>query len=1106
MLGNRAISNRIPSQVMRATEQLVDDSSLHSFDRPVQVNRKLNLTRIVGLFVTYTLFSTCATDAADKSIDFSRDIRSILSENCFSCHGPDEKSRAGGLRLDSIDAIKSKSDSGKTAIVPGSVTESELIRRILTQDESELMPPKESGKKLTAAQKELLRRWVAEGADFQQHWAFIAPNRSKISEPGLAGSNGPIDDFIRDRLKREGLSPSPEANKEQLIRRISLDLTGTPPTIDEVNEFLADKSPDAFEKVVDRLLASPRYGERVALDWLDAARFADTHGFNNDTARPMWRWRDWTIDSFNANKPFDQFVTDQLAGDLLPNPSLEQLIATGFNRNHVINSEGGIIAEEYRVEYVADRVTTTSTVLLGLSVGCARCHDHKYDPITQREFYQFFAFFNQLDEKGEAGRRGNAEPFIQAPTPDQAVRKSRLTRELESLDQEIQQQIVRRGETISEWQERLRTAIQPGPNDPTPLIRLPLNETTGEDVIDQRNPERKARIVGKTERVPGKLDGAIKLDGNTHVEIGDVASFDQTDKFSFGAWVKVENKDAATIISRMDDAADYRGFDLQLDRGKMTAHFISKWPDDCLQVITKVDVSVNEWKHVFVTYDGSSKAEGLKLYVDGKQQEVEIKYNNLKSTTVTSKTLRVGRRTDGAAFKGLIDEVRVYDRELTADEVRSISSYDGIADLLAIAPEQRNPAQIQIIAKAELLRFDTNFQAKSNRSVDLKSQLQELEKVIPTTMVMREMSPPRKTFLLKRGQYDAPTDEVQPDVPASLSAFPSDAPRNRLGLAKWFLSPRHPLTSRVAVNRSWALFFGSGLVETVEDFGSQGQWPSHVELLDWLAVEFSGSDLSENAQDSTRPKWDLKRLHRSMLTSATYRQSSRISPELRERDPANKLLARGPRFRLQAEMIRDNALAIAGLLSDHLGGPSVSPYQPAGLWDDVAVGADYDGTVYKQDKGEGLYRRSMYTFWKRTCPPPGMNTFDAPEREFCLARRSRTNTPLQALVLLNDPTYLEAARILAERAIKSGGASLPEQLTYAFRLSVSRNPTTAELDALTKTYEKRLRHYQQAPAAAKSFLSIGEAPRDESINEAELAAWTTVMSLILNLDEVVTKG
>jgi hypothetical protein len=1044
-----------------------------------------------------------------EPVEFNRDIRPILSDSCFSCHGPDEKARQGGLRLDLSEPARTQLASGKNAIVPGEVTASELIRRISSSDPNEQMPPPDSGKHVTPSQAEMLKRWILQGAAYQRHWSLVPPARPRRSpvEQRDAREANPIDSLIVDRLQREGLGLVPAADKERLIRRVTLDLTGTPPTLGEIDDFVSDQAADAYERMIDRLLASPRYGERMSLDWLDAARYADTHGFNNDTTRYMWRWRDWTIHALNSGMPFDQFVTEQLAGDLLPNPTLDQQIATGFNRNHVINSEGGIIPEEYRVEYVADRVHTTSTIFLGLSLGCARCHDHKFDPLTQREYYQFFAFFNQLNEQGEAGRAGNADPMIKAPTTEQSQRLARLTQQRESFERSLQQRLQLAQDSIPQWEPTFRETVRSKEETIIPRFRWTLDEQSGSEVSERGDPNRKGQVIGKPQWVTGKLAGAMKLDGNTHIEAGDVASFERTDRFSYGAWVNLENKEGATVVSRMDDGDAFRGFDLLLVGGKLTAHLVHHWPDDALHVVSKTEVPLNQWKHVFATYDGSAKAEGFQLYLDGQRLEVEITNNHLTGTTITTKPLRIGRRTPGAPLKGMIDDVRIYDRELTPAEVLVVAQRDGLADLLAIGPDQRNAEQTQQVINAYVSRFDTDFQGLTSGRDQLDQQRADLEKLVPSAMVMQEMPQRRSTFLLKRGQYDAPGDEVQPDVPASLPPFPPEAPRNRLGLAQWLLAPDHPLTARVAVNRAWMQFFGSGLVETVEDFGSQGQWPSHLDLIDWLAIEYSGSGLTAaGTPPASGPRWDTKRLHRLIVNSATYRQSSRVSAAMNERDPANQLLARGPRFRMQAELIRDNALAIAGLLSDRIGGPSVSPYQPAGLWDDVAVGADYEGTVYKQDQGEGLYRRSMYTFWKRTCPPPGLNTFDAPEREVCTARRSRTNTPLQALVLMNDPTYLEAARKLAERTMVEGGDSIESRLTYAFRLVLSRKPSPIETDVLAKAYRQQRERYQHDPARAKSLITSGDSPQNKSLEETELAAWTAVMSLLLNLDEAITKG
>lgn len=1054
------------------------------------------------------LSSVCERANAVDRIEFNRDIRPILSDNCFACHGPDEKTRQADLRLDLSDAARKSLPSGKTAVVPGKQGESELIRRIVTVDANAQMPPPDSGKHLTSAQIAILKRWVEQGAEYQAHWSFAPLSRPQVPSVEVAlnqQSRNSIDAFILSRLADEKLSPSPEADRLRLLRRISLDLTGVPPTLSEIDEFLADGAPDAFEKVVDRLMASPRYGERMAIDWLDAARYADTHGFNNDTTRYMWRWRDWTIEALNKGIPFDQFVTEQLAGDLLPEPTLDQRIATGFNRNHVINSEGGIIPEEYRVEYVADRVHTTATILMGVSFSCARCHDHKFDPFTQREYYQFFAFFNNLNEQGEAGRVGNAEPTVKAPTPDQLAKQQAITKAIAAHEQSQRERFEQAAKQIGTWEPQLREIYAKSAIAPAPQFHWMLDESQGTEVTEASDKSRKGKVHGKGEWTTGKIGGAVKLDGASHIDVGDFADFERTDKFSYCAWVNLPGKDAATVISRMDDAAAHRGFDLLLTGGKLTAHLVHHWPDNALHVQTKAEFPVNEWLHVCATYDGSSQGEGFKLYVNGKLQEAEITNKHLSETTRTAKTLRIGRRTSGAPLKGMVDDVKIFNRELSADEVAAVAGTDGIRELLAVAPEQRTPDQTRELVRIYLNRFDAEFQQFATRRNQLDKQKADLEKSIPTAMVMVEMSPARKAFILKRGQYDLPTEEVQADTPASLPPFPADAPRNRLGLARWLFAPNHPLTSRVAVNRAWSLFFGTGLVETVEDFGSQGQWPSHLDLLNWLSAEFAGID-GAAGNVAGRGRWDVKRLHRMIVTSATYRQSSRISRELLDRDPQNKLLARGPRFRLQAELIRDNALEVAGLLSDRIGGPSVSPYQPAGLWDDVAVGADYEGTVYRLDKGEGLYRRSMYTFWKRTCPPPGLNTFDAPEREVCTARRSRTNTPLQALVLMNDPTYLEAARKLAESVMQSGGNTTASKIQFAYRRTLSRPPTDAEMKLTQKLFEQRLQKFRQDAASAKALISIGDSQPDKTLAEAELAAWSSVMSVILNLDEAITKG
>ncbi len=787
-----------------------------------------------------------AEPASSEKISFDRQIRPILSENCFACHGPDDKTRKAKFRLDTKAGAFAPLRSGDSAIVPGKAAESELIRRITQTEPSERMPPPKSGKQLTAAQIDLLRRWIDQGAAWSEHWAFVPPQRPPLPRiTHSAGARNGIDYFIRARLEREGMKPAAEADRTTLIRRVTLDLTGLPPTPAEVDAFLNDADPAAYEKVVDRLLASPHFGERMALDWLDAARFADTHGYHIDAGRDMTRWRDWVIRAFNRNMPFDQFTIEQLAGDLLPQATLEQKIASGFNRNHMINFEGGAIPEEYHTAYIVDRVNTTGMVWLGLTINCAQCHDHKYDPITQKDYYQLFAFFNNVPEQGLDGSKGNAAPVLPIPSP-------------------AQKQLL----------EHLQAAIR----------------------------------------------------------------------------------------------------------------------------------------------------------------DLEPRVGSFKPTDPEAKPLQ-------------------------------------------------------------------------DRLKKLKEELAALEKQIPTTMVMQEMPRPRDTFMLVRGQYDKKGEKVAANVPSFLPPLPAHSPPNRLGLARWLVSPNQPLTARVIVNRYWQMCFGTGLVKTAEDFGSQGELPSHPELLDWLAVEFMNPSAAPAGSGSKTP-WDIKALVRLLVTSAAYRQASAVSPAAFAKDPENRLLARGPRHRLQAEFIRDQALAISGLLNREIGGKSVFPYQPAGLWEELmsrADGKNWSAQTYAQDHGTDLYRRTMYTFWKRTCPPPTLATFDAPDRETCTVRRARTNTPLQALVLMNDPTYVEASRKMAER-LMTEASTTPERIILAFRLATARKPTEREIGVLRRVFETQLAEYRKDPKRAVKLLAVGEAKRNEKLDSTELAAWTIVASVILNLDETVTKG
>jgi hypothetical protein len=994
--------------------------------------------------------------AAAVPAAFNRDVRPILADTCFACHGPDKAKRKAGLRLDTEEGaakVLARSDPAK----------SELIRRITSHDDAERMPPPKSGRSLTPAQIETLSRWIADGAKWQKHWSFLAPVRPpapQISNLKFEIRN-PIDRFVLARLERAGLSPSPEADRTTLLRRVTLDLAGLPPTPEETDAFLADPSPGAYEKAVDRLLASPRFGETMAARWLDAARYADSNGYQSDGERFMWRWRDWVIDALNANMPFDRFTVEQLAGDLLPNPTLEQKIATGFNRNHRGNGEGGIIPEEYAAEYVVDRVETTSTVWLGLTLGCARCHEHKFDPFSQKEFYQLFALFNNVPENGRAIKYGNSPPFIAAPTRRQQERLAALDREVAAAEKRFAGMEKETAVAQAKWEKALTPAARWTP-DRALTARFPLDGGEG------------------------------RFDGRRSFDAGNVGDFGFYDKFTLAARVRPQDRRGGTVLARMADTARAEGYGVGLHDGRVFVHLTKRWLDDALRVETERALPPDEWHHIAVTYDGSRVAAGVKVYIDGRPETTKVLLDELNQSFATKEPLRVGGGGGSEdRFRGSIADVRVYDDCLSADEAAWLAVPETVGEIAALPPEKRGAAQAGKLRACFLEQHAPEAIRQAYRDLlDLRRRRAALVESFPTTMVMEEMPVPRETFVLIRGQYDKHGEKVTPGLPASLSAGTSPAARvtNRLDFARWLVDRGNPLTARVTVNRYWQTYFGTGLVKTAGDFGAQGEWPSHPELLDWLATEFMDSG------------WDVKAMQRLIVTSATYRQSSKVTPALLAADPDNRLLARGPRFRLPAEAVRDQALAASGLLVERVGGPSVKPYQPPGLWKELTGTEDY-----VPDHGEKLYRRSLYTFWKRTVAPPALVTFDAAGRETCVVRPSRTNTPLQALNLMNDVTFVEAARVLAQRAMREGGPTPEGRVTLAFRLAAARPPRPAELRVLLDGYREHLAEYRRDEKAARRLTGIGEAPRDDKLDVAELAAFTTVAGVILNLDEVVTK-
>ena len=1034
-----------------------------------------------------------AQSADSDRVDFNRDIRPILSNACIKCHGPDGSKREVDLRLDRRESAFADRD-GKPAFVLGQPFQSEAYKRITSTDPDQRMPPADSGLALTKTQIELIRKWIEQGAEWQGHWSFIAPQRLRLPEVNdPTWPRNAVDYFILSRLEHAGLEPSPQAGKKTLIRRLSFDLTGLPPTPQEVDSFLADASPDAYEKLVDRLLASPRYGERMALDWLDAARYADTHGYHEDYHRDMWPWRDWVIEAFNSNMPFDQFTIEQLAGDLLLGANNSQIVATGFNCNHGVTTSG--ISEEYRVKYVLDRVRTTSTVWLGLTMQCGQCHDHKYDPISQAEFYRFFACFNTITDKVVDGWTGNVRPIVKVVSPKTETRLAELKKQILKLEQARKHRASEIGSALAAWERRIPAEGLKQLASPKDLIwHYSLDETTGDKVTNTVDETGLGKIKGNSHWTTGRFSGALRFDGETHIDLGDSAAFERTDPFSYGAWVFPNGNGA--VIARMDDARAYRGWDVYVTGEHVEVHMIHHWPDNAIHKKAKERLKPDQWTHVFVTYDGSSKADGFRIYFNGKPQAVNVTRDQLTATIKTVKPLHIGRRNPSGYFQGVIDDVRIYNRKLTAWEVAILAGTDPVAPVLAIAKERRTQKQELALRQFYLEYHDAEYRQLSSRvsklrALEEKTREQAAKK---TVMVMREMKEPRQTFILHRGQYDQPGRKVKPGTPTFLPPLPEGASANRLGLARWLVSPTHPLTSRVTVNRLWQTAFGTGLVKTSEDFGTQGDLPSHPELLDGLATEF------------VRVGWDVKQIMKLIVTSATYQQSSKVSPALWARDPNNRLLARGPRFRLPAELIRDNALAVSGLLVEKLGGPSVKPYQPEGLWLETA-GAGFLAINggFTQDHGEKLYRRSMYTYWKRSVPPPNMLAIDAPTRETCIVRRQRTNTPLMALVMLNDPTFVEAARTLAQRMMTEAEDGPRNRIVFMFELATARQPEPDEIDVLLEIYQHQRGVFTKKNDAALNLLSVGESKRNEKLDPADHAAWTSVANIILNLDETITK-
>lgn len=1044
------------------------------------------------LATAVALASGSQLEAAAK-IEYNRDVRPILAENCFACHGPDSAARKGNLRLDKRDmAIESG------ALAPGKPAESEMITRIRADDDSQRMPPKRTHKVLTEAQKHLLEEWVRQGANYQPHWSFIAPVRPAVpAVRNQAWVRNPIDNFVLSRLEEAGLSPAPEADRRTLARRVSLDLTGLPPSPDMVEAFVQDKSPHAYEEFVDRLLRSPHWGEHRGRYWLDAARYADTHGIHFDNYREVWAYRDWVIGAFNRNLPFDQFTLEQLAGDLLPKRTLDQQIASGFNRCNITTNEGGVIAEEYLVLYARDRTETTSVVWLGLTAGCAVCHEHKFDPLSQREFYELAAFFNNTTQGAMDGNIKDTPPAVAVPRPEDRPRWQALQAEREQLAKQMATRKEALRPELDKWLRDSSRANMTG-QIPSHSLRFhaPLLEDQGKPLSLLLNARE---LTIPTVKGTGVSGGHIAAKAYRSVPGGIIAvanagKFDGNQPFSYAAWVRLPRRNpTGAVLAHMDDQHDYRGWDLWIENGKPAAHLVHKWPDNALKVVARESLKNNEWHHLTVTYDGSSKAAGLSIFVDGKKQETTVAADSLKDSIATEAPLTLAQRQHGSRIDNLqLQDVRIYDRQLGSDEPRLVAEGTR-AQYLASRPADKLTAQEREELTAWwLANLDRPYQELAQRQHASDRETDEIKARGTIAHVMQEKPDMPSAYILFRGDYDKRRDPVKAKTPAFLHSMPADLPRSRLGLSQWLMRPENPLTARVTVNRFWQEVFGTGIVRTTGDFGVSGELPSNPELLDWMALEFRDNG------------WDIKRFFKLLVTSATYRQSAVSTPEKLQKDAANRLLSRGPRFRMDAEMVRDYALCASGLLAEKLGGPSVRPYQPEGVWEAVAM-IGSNTRDYRADKGNSLYRRSLYTFWKRAAPPASMDIFNAPSRETCTVRRERTNTPLQALVTLNDPQFVEAARVLAQQALRLPGKQPDDRLDYLAGHILARSFRPSEKAILRTSLQSLLEYYKNHAGDASKLIGVGEAPLDATLPAADLAAWTMLVNEVMNLDEVLNK-
>lgn len=1030
-------------------------------------------------------------------ISFNEHIQPVLSEYCYHCHGPDSGTREpkkAPLRLDRVDDAFAIRDDGRPVILKGNPKDSELVKRLHDKDPDSIMPPPASHKTLNSQEIALIERWIEQGAEYEKHWSFVQVEKPETPEAGKAWSEHPIDRFIAEKLDKAGLKPNPPEELGRFYRRLHFDLTGLPPSPHAIEDFRKAATADpggAVEAAADQLLATTASAENFARHWLDAARYADTHGIHIDNYRVIWPYRDWVIRAFRDNMPWDQFTTEQIAGDMLPNRSLDQLVATGFSRCLATTGEGGAIPAEYDAIYAKDRVETVSAIWLGLTTGCAACHDHKFDPVSTKEFYSLTAFFRNTPMSALDGNKEDHPPSVFVPIRDDRARWESIAGAVSDVEKQLAARAKQARPEFDTWLVNA-TIAPPNDVDSTLSIHLPLTEAEGplHGLVDGQ-PRAWSTTVSRIDAPLGKAPVISEVP----VDLGDIGNFSRGDQVTYGGFIRVEGRPTGAVVARMNPAQSFRGWDLYLTDGKPAFHVIDSWGKAANKTVAPDPLKPGEWHHVMVTFNGTkSRHQAGEIYVDGQKVKAGTDPNNVGGSIETSVPLRLGARHNNdskLSGKVALQDFRFYRRLLDSKEIQTLANNSMLQQIVSTPADKRGKDQLELVFQYYLANVDSPSRDLKTRLDQLKTEQGSLRSRGSVSLVMEEKKEEPYAHVLTRGVYSDKGEKVAPTTPAVLPPMAVDAPKNRLGLARWLVDPANPLPARVTMNRTWYYFFGTGIVETNADFGIMGARPSHPKLLDWLAAEFVDS------------KWDYRHMIKLMVTSAAYRQSGVVTPEKLEKDPANRLLARGPRDRLDAEQIRDLALSAADLLSLKTGGPSVKPYQPEGIWEAVAMPQSNTRT-YREDRGEGLYRRSIYTMWKRTAAPPSMEIFNAPTRESFCVRRDLTNTPLQALVLLNDPQFVEASRELASHALKTG-AEFDDRLDFVTLRLLGRKMAADERRIVRKSFDSVLAGYRLKTDEATKLITTGATPPRADADVPELAAWTIVASEILNLDETITR-